>query len=199
MHIIKEIEQRRSIRKYTGAPVNEQDIEDLVYAATLAPSAKNRQPWKFIVYKNTAKDRLTKAMEEGLLRERDGEAILPASRFGLPDAFHTLEIIRQAPVLIAVLNTNGKSPYQKIDTDKRISEICDSLAIGAAIENMLLTATSKGLGTLWIANTCFAYPELEKEIGTKDQLIGIVAVGYPGEKPEKRPRKKLEEVLEYRE
>ncbi|MFR8857521.1 MAG: nitroreductase family protein [Dorea formicigenerans] len=33
-------------------------------------------------------------------------------------------------------------------------KFCDSLSIGAAIENMILTATEHGLGTLWIANTC---------------------------------------------
>ena len=51
-----------------------------------------------------------------------------------------------------------------LGNEKRIVEICDSLSIGAAIENMILTATGYGLGTLWIANTCFAYNEL-MEIG----------------------------------
>ena len=48
--MIKEIEDRRSIRKYKPDRVNKTMIEDMIYSATLAPSAKNRQPWKFIVY-----------------------------------------------------------------------------------------------------------------------------------------------------
>ena len=48
--MIKEIEDRRSIRKYKTDRVNKTMIEDMIYSATLAPSAKNRQPWKFIVY-----------------------------------------------------------------------------------------------------------------------------------------------------
>ena len=140
-----------------------------------------------------------RAMEAGLQRESYGQAVLPESSFGLPDAYNTLRIMREAPVLIIVLNTNGGDPYQPIQTDARISEICDSLAIGAAIENMLLEAETLGLGTLWIANTCFAYPELVEEIKTEDQLVCAIALGYPDESPLPRPRKDIREVLEYRE
>ena len=48
--MIKEIENRRSIRKYKRHEISKEIIEDIIYSATLAPSAKNRQPWKFIVY-----------------------------------------------------------------------------------------------------------------------------------------------------
>ena len=66
------------------------------------------------------------------------------------------------------------------------------------IEDMILTATGYGLGTLWIANTCFAYNELMDFIGTDSQLTGIVAVGFADEVPAKRPRKPFEEIIEYR-
>ena len=85
-----------------------------------------------------------------------------------------------------------------VDADSRFVEICDTLSIGASIENMLLKATEIGLGTLWIANTCFAYNELMEFIGTDIQLTGIVAVGFADEAPVKRPRKLLEEIVEYR-
>ena len=57
------------------------------------------------------------------------------------------------------------------------------------MENMILTATDLGLGTLWIVNTCFAYNHLVEYIGTNNQLTGLVAIGQSGEKPDKRPRK----------
>ena len=96
------------------------------------------------------------------------------------------------------INTNQYTPFASIENEKRIVEISDSLSIGAAIENMILTATGYGLGTLWIANTCFAYNELMDFIGTDSQLTGIVAVGFADEAPAKRPRKPLEEIVEYR-
>ena len=64
---------------------------------------------------------------------------------------------------------------------------------------MLLEATKLGLGTLWIANSCFAYPELVECVGTEDQLVSIVALGYPDESPDMRPRKSMRDIIEYRE
>lgn len=55
-----------------------------------------------------------------------------------------------------------------------------------------------GLGTLWIANTCFAYEELTECLGTEEQLVSAVALGYPDEAPGMRPRKKIGEILEFR-
>ena len=96
------------------------------------------------------------------------------------------------------INTNQHTPFASIENEKLIVEICDSLSIGAAIENMILTATGYRLGTLWIANTCFAYNELMDFIGTDSQLTGIVAIGFANEAPAKRPRKPFEEIVEYR-
>lgn len=191
------IEERRSIRKYTNQPVEKAVIEEVIQAAALAPSAKNRQPWKYLVYAGVEKEKLVDQMEIGLYREREVSPILPESAFGLPDAYNTLRIMREAPVILVVLNTNGRIPYEEIDTDHRISEICDTLSIGASIENLILKATELGLGTLWIANTFFAYPELVEYIGTEYQLVSAIALGYPAEKPNARPRKPLEEILEF--
>lgn len=192
------IEERRSIRKFSNAPVGREQIETIVKAAALAPSAKNRQPWKYIVYTGEEKGRLLDVMEKALEKEQAEHKLLPQSAYGLPDAFHTLRIMREAPVTIIVMNINGQSPYEPIATDRRVAEICDSLSIGASIENMILKATELDLGTLWIANTCFAYDDLVEAIGEPGQLIGAVAVGHAAEHPLPRPRKPLEEILEYR-
>lgn len=195
---MKEIKNRRSIRKFKGDAVPRACIEEMVKAATLASSAKNRQPWKFIVYQGTAKDTLVNVMKQGVEREKVDHERMPSWTGGLADAENTVRVMQEAPVLIAVLNTNGKTPFSGIANEDRIVEICDSLSIGAAIENMILSAMEQGLGTLWIANTCFAYDELTDYIDTEDQLTGIVAVGYANEQPDQRPRKRMEDVLEFR-
>lgn len=192
------IKERRSIRKYKPQLLEKETVDEIIKAGILAPSAKNRQPWKFIVYGGESKKELLAEMEKGLLRERDGEAILPNSKSGLADAFHTLKIMKEAPVLIVLLNTNSASPFENIGVEERITEICDSLSIGAAVENMLLKATELGIGSLWIANTFFAYPELTDYIGTPYQLVGAVSLGYSDEAPAARPRKCLADVAEYR-
>ena len=184
--------------KYKVQLVDKEIIDEIVKAGMSAPSAKNRQPWKFIIYSEKSKNEFLVEMEKGLLRERDGNALLPNSKNGLADAFNTLKIMREAPVLIVILNTNCSSPFININPDDRITEICDSLSIGAAVENMLLKATELGVGSLWIANTCFAYNELVDYIDTTYQLVGASSLGYANEFPAARPRKCLEDVVEYK-
>ena len=196
--MIREIENRRSIRKYKPDEIERKLIEEIIYSASLAPSAKNRQPWKFIVYQGKEKDKLVDVMRHGINSEKMTHELMPEWAFAIPDAENTVRIMQEAPCLIAVLNTNQYTPFASIEREKRIVEICDSLSIGAAVENMILTATGYGLGTLWIANTCFAYNELVQEIGTKDQLTGVVALGYGDEAPAPRPRKAWDDVVEYR-
>ena len=196
--MIHEIYNRRSIRKYKEDHVSKDLIDSIIDAARVAPSAKNRQPWKFIVLGGEDKEKFLECMWKGIEREENGNAYLPNSKSGIPDAKNTWKIMKQAPVLIVVLNTNGTTPFKEIDADDRVTEICDSLSIGAAIENMLLKATEIGLGTLWVANTCFAYEELTTYLNTEHQLVGAIALGYAAENPMQRPRKSMEDIVEYR-
>lgn len=68
--MIREIENRRSIRKYKPDELDRKLIEDIIYSASLAPSAKNRQPWKFIVYQGEEKDKLVDVMRNGINSEK---------------------------------------------------------------------------------------------------------------------------------
>ncbi len=196
--MIKEITNRRSIRKYKQNEIPAEIIQQIISAGRLAPSGKNKQPWKFLIYGKDAKRELLLKMEEGIQRELSGHSLLPDSCGGLPDAGNTLRIMREAPVLIVIMNPYGKSPFEGITADERVTEIVDSLSIGAAIQNMLLEAERLGIGSLWIANTCFAYPELTGFINEPGQLIGAVALGYADEMPKQRPRKPLDDIVEYR-
>lgn len=67
---------------------------------------------------------------------------LPLSASGISDAKNTFRIMETAPIVIVVLNTNGKSPFILLDADDRLTEMNDLLSIGASIENMLLRQRS---------------------------------------------------------
>lgn len=125
--MIQEIENRRSIRKYKADKINKELIEDMIYSATLAPSAKNRQPWKFIVYQGKEKEKLVDVMLQGINSEKITHALMKEWAFAIPDAENTVRIMEEAPCLIAVLNTNQKTPFEGIENEKRIVEICNSL------------------------------------------------------------------------
>lgn len=192
------INNRRSIRKYLDKNVPKKMIEQIIDAGRMAPSAKNRQPWKYIVLGGESKREFLEYMHKGIMREENECALLPNSKKGIPDAKNTYKIMVQAPILIVILNTNCGTPFAEIDVDSRFTEICDTLSIGASIENMLLKATEMGFGTLWIANTCYAYKELTTYLNTTQQLVGAIALGYADESPTQRPRKQMGEIVEYR-
>lgn len=64
MQLKEAIENRRSIRKYKCEEVPNELIEELIECARLAPSAKNRQPWEFLIVKNNTKNEIADIMLE---------------------------------------------------------------------------------------------------------------------------------------
>ena len=191
------IEKRRSIRKYKETPVSRELLEEILRAGMLAPSSKNRQPWKFVVTTGAAKRDGLAAMKKGLEREKVSP-LLPESGCHLAGAYHTLEIMGQAPVIVWIVNPLGLDIHKVLDPEERIYEICNAQSVGAAIENMTLSAEELGLGSLWICDIYFAYEELQQWLGEEGELIAALAIGYGDEEPDKRPRKAVETVIAWR-
>ena len=189
------VENRRSIMKYRRDDVPVAAIEEIVRAGMLAPSSKNRQPWKFIVTGGKEKEGFLSAMAAGMEREKV-QPLLPGSAGYLNGAVNTLRIMEQAPVLILVVNTLGLDVCAAASPEERIFAICNAQSIGAAVQNMTLTATQMGLGSLWICDTYFAYRELCDWAG--GDLTAVMAVGYAQESPWPWPRKGMAEAVEWR-
>lgn len=197
--MMRSIENRRSIRKFKEDGIPMELLEQVLFAGIKAPSSKNKQPWRFVVLGGKAKKEMLHSFEAGLVREQEGNAaLLEKNRNALPDAWNTLNILNQAPIVILVLNAESGNPFVPISKEERVAEIANTQSIGAAIENMLLAAQELGLGSLWVCNTFFAYTELSQWIGSSVQLAAALALGYADEEPMPRPRKKLADVVTYR-
>lgn len=196
--MIPAILQRRSVRKYLRKAVPQESIEAVLRAGMLAPSSKNRQPWKCIVVRGEAKAEMLQAMQRGLQREQTPGALLPEARPHLDGAACSLEIMRDAPAIIFVVNTLGQPLSQPLSFEARVGEICNVQSIGAAIENMSLAAVELGLGSLWICDIFFAYPELSAWLNAEGALVAALALGYAAEAPAPRPRKSLTDIVEWR-
>ncbi len=178
MEISQAIHARRSIRLYQNKPVEEQKLYQLIDAARMAPSAKNRQPWRFIIETDASRKKQISEIMKSFFKEG----------MEYPEYVKTINlsarIINRAPAVIWVLKER--------DVQWNTSDL---LSIGAAIENMCLTAVDKGLGTVWLRDVCYTQAELEKYIGTQLEIVSCVAVGYPAEQPDMRPRKAIEELV----
>lgn len=196
--MISAIYNRRSIRKFIDKPISKKDIIDIIQSGIKAPSSKNRQPWKYIVIQGNTKEEMLKVFRQGIEREENDSALLPDSKQHLTAAKYTADIMAEAPTIIFVVNSLGKSILSELTPEERVFEICNIQSIGASIQNMLLAATEKGIGSLWICDIYFAYSELCEWLNSEGQLIAAIAFGYPDEFPEERPRKRIEDIVEWR-
>ncbi len=195
--MLSAIINRRSIRKYKSTDVPRHMIEEILQSGILAPSSKNRQPWNFIVVTGNAKNDILTVMRKGLTRERE-YPLLPESAQYLSSAEYSLKIMEKAPVIIFIVNSIGIDIHSSLKPEERIYEICNAQSIGAAIENMTLTAAELGLGSLWICDIYFAYKELCDYLKVDGELFAAMTVGYADENPLARPRKSLDDVVEWR-
>ena len=106
--------------------------------------------------------------------------------------------MRQAPVVIFILNALGLDLNAPAGAEDRIYEICNAQSIGAAVENMTLTAADLGLGSLWICDTYFAYRELCDWLHVDGELFAAMTIGYADESPLARPRRNMQDIVEWR-
>lgn len=150
--MLREIETRRSIRKFSEQEISMEDIQDILESGIKAPSAKNRQPWKFVIVMGKEKEGMLEAFRRGIEREEKREALLPESQRFLSGAKYTIQIMEQAPVSVFVLNSLGKGLFSSMNEEERIFEVCNIQSVSAAIQNMLLAAEHKGIGSLWICD-----------------------------------------------
>lgn len=189
---------RRSIRRFFDKEIPIEIMEQILASAVQAPSAKNRQPWKFTVITNKEKSAMIKAMREGITNEKNHAGLLPNSLQFISGAEHTMKIMEQAPITVFVFNTEENHLWNETSIENKFFDMANIQSIGAAIENMLLTATALGIGSLWICDIYFAYREICQWLNESNQLIAAISFGYPDESPNARPRKTLHDIVEWR-
>ncbi len=183
MSVQAAIGNRRSIRRFSDRQVPRELIERLLEAATLAPSGKNRQPWRFAVVSGPAK----RQEMVGILRQ--AISALKAAGINSGSAEWSANSMEQAPYTIFVFD-----PLWPADTPWDVWSLVDVQSTGAAIQNMLLTAEELGLGTLWLCDVLYAREELAAWLGATDTMIAAVAAGYAAENPPARPRRPWAEI-----
>lgn len=201
---LQAIKDRRSIRKFKPDAISEMDLHTILEAGIAAPSSKNRQPWHFTVVRGDAKEELARVMERGLnLEIKAHEPFLPDSMKFINGAFTSVNVMREAPVVVLVSNDPGRCTdfASNLSVDERVAELCNVQSVAAAVENMLLAAQEMGIGSLWICDIFFAYPELsewmEKKNLSHGMLVAALAFGYGDEAPKARTRKSLHDVVTF--
>jgi nitroreductase len=199
MNTFETIEYRRSIRKFSDKDIPNEVITKIIEAGIKAPSAKNKQPWKFIITKGAEKDKIISVMEQGVEREKSGTGLLPNRKHLIPSVQNSINTMKQASVLIFVCNTEKSNfLFENVSTEQKFVESSNILSIGAAIENILLAATDLGIASLWICDTVFAYKEICSYLREDGQLVSAIALGYVAETARPITKKDFDDVVVWR-
>ena len=186
MDIRELIKTRRAIRRYQEQPIPRPEIERLLELAAWAPSAHNRQPWRFAVLTQGAdKSRLAEAMGERLRRDRlaDGDPPEAVER----DVARSYARITGAPVVILVCLSMADMDRYPDERRNQQEWVMAVQSVSMAAQNLWLAAHSRGLGMGWLCAPLFA-PDLAREtlhLPADWQPLGLMTLGYPAEEKTK--------------
>jgi len=193
MTFLELAKKRRSIRLFQqGKDVPDEYIKKILEAGNLAPSAHNKQSWKFVVIKGKKKDELSKLITE--LSELFPKKSRLLLRMGAKSIF-------TAPCVIAVFSTGelvSEAGDYGEELKKEIEDFFLEMEIqsaSAAVQNMLLQATELGLGSVWLGVVVLVARQIESFLGVEGKLLAMFPIGYPSKDYTPPKKKPLSEVV----
>ncbi len=168
MKFIELAERRCSVRGFKPVPVPDALLSEIIQAGRLAPTAKNLQPFHFIVVRDPARlDSLAAAYPAPFLRE--------------------------APVVIVICAEPSQGWVRERYDGKNYAEIDAAIAT----DHMTLAAADLGLGTCWIAAFDPAKVRRSMALPDGVEPIALLPIGYPNATGREKSRKPLEELVHH--
>ena len=171
-----------SAKRMKGPGPSDAQIRTLIQAATRVPDHGKLTPWRFLIFKDTA-------------RERFGEILVHALKQTEPDASDeriAQERVRflRAPVIIGVVS--------RVREGIAIPEWEQILSSGAACQTLCVAAHAMGFVANWITEWCAYDPIVKKALGLEkgERIAGFIYVGHPAEPLEDRPRPAFEIIAQ---
>ncbi len=186
---------RRSVRRFTDRPVDSEIIEAAVAQALTAPAPHHTRPARFVWVADPDRrtallDAMTEAWRADLLGDgMTAEAVQRRISRG--------RILYDAPeVVIPFVVPDGAHSYP--DATRTAAEhTMFTVAVGAAVQGLLVALAARGVGSCWIGSTIFA-PEVVRDVldlPPEWEPLGAVAIGYAEQPPEPRQPGEVGDLL----
>jgi len=171
------VASRFSCRAYRPDPVPREAVEQILEAARLAPSACNKQPWRFVV-----------ATDPALRARLLDEGTLPGLRMTWAENAPVILVLGMKKSVIThhVAPLLSKVEYPLLD-------------LGIAGEHAVLQAAELGLGTCWIG--WIRPKEVRRLVGWPSDILpqSLITIGWPASRPERpSPRLPLDEIVTWK-
>ncbi len=187
---------RRSIRRYTAQPVPAEALARLLEAARWAPSAHNRQPWRFALLRAAElKARLAEQMGARLRADRlaDGDPAEAVER----DVARSRARIADAPAVVVLCLSMAEMDAYPDRRRKKAEFLMAVQSAALAAQNLLLAAHAEGLGACWLCAPLFC-PEVVRAalaLPADWEPQALITLGYPAEPGKPAVRKPLAEIV----
>ncbi|HEY2315437.1 MAG TPA: coenzyme F420-0:L-glutamate ligase [Streptosporangiaceae bacterium] len=184
---------RRTVREFTSAPVSPDAVRRAIAAAITAPAPHHSQPWRFAVLESA--QARTRLLDDMLAAWK---ADLTADSFTVEQIAKRVrrgEPLRNAPLIIVpclVADAAHTYPDARRNASERTMFV---VALGAAIENLLVALAVEGLGSCWISSTLFCRGVTTHALGLPPdwEPMGAIGVGHPAAPAPDRPARDPEQ------
>ncbi|MDR0932629.1 MAG: nitroreductase family protein [Victivallales bacterium] len=160
------VSNRRSIRHYSDRPIANELLKKIAHAASLAPTACNRQPFKILAIRN--------AKLRAAICEACPQRFLP-----------------EAPVILVALG-DTKNAWRRAGDDHTIVEI----DLGIVFEHVVLAATAEGLSTCWVCAYDLKKMNDALKLEAPWSALAIAPLGYAASEALPLQRKPENEIFE---
>lgn len=156
MDIYQGLKNRRSIRKFKQTPLSKEQLRSYVDAARMAPSAANMQPLKYIAVNS----------------KEMGDRLFPLLKWAgyLAPKYNPKELERPTAYIVVCADMNIRKNGYEAD-------------MGAAVENIILSALEDGVGSCWIVSVERNKLRDLLRVSENLEILCVVALGYPDESP----------------
>ncbi len=176
---------RRSIRRYLDRPVPREVLEALLTTAIWAPSAHNRQPWRFAVV-TTPEVRRTLAVAMGERLRADLTADHVSQEVINKDVTRRISRVTGAPALVLACTTMVDMDTYPDARRMAAERLMAAQSTALSVQNFLLAAHVEGLGACWLCAPLFCPDVVARclDLPSDWEPQALITIGYPAEHKE---------------